>query len=66
MEKIFKFQKLKREHCEGKRCKKRKQKNGKKLKKELKKKNKKASNGLRFRSAKKGIEGPPIIWFLLA
>jgi hypothetical protein len=60
VEKIFKFQKLKREHCESKSCKKRKQQNLKKLKremkKELKKKKKKTSNGPRFRSAKKGMK----------
>ena len=55
VEKIFKSQKLKRERCESKGCKKRKQQNGKNPKKELKSKNKKNSNGPRFRSAKKGI-----------
>ena len=58
LEKIFKLQKLKKERCEGKKCKNIKQKEKKlekKLKRELQKKNKKTSNGPRFRSAKKGI-----------
>jgi hypothetical protein len=54
VEKIFKFQKLKKEHCKNKKCKKREKQDGKKLKEKLQEENKKTSNGPRFRSAKKG------------
>ena len=55
VQKIFKFQKLKKEQCKSKKCKKRKKQSDKKLKKKLQAKNKKTSNGPRIRSAKKGI-----------